>query len=53
MKYFVLAPLPETKFRGISIFPEDEIEEQFLKIKIEKIKDLEEIRKFINSRKKV
>lgn len=52
MKYFTLAPLPETKYRGISIFPEDEVEEKFLKIKIEKIKDLEEIRKFLQSRKK-
>jgi hypothetical protein len=49
MIYIKLAPLPETEFPGIAIYPEDKTEEIYLKAEIEKMK-IEQIRNFIRSK---
>lgn len=53
MKYFEVTPLPETKFKGITIYPEDEQEERFLKAKIHDIKEIEKIRNFLRRPKTI
>ena len=51
MNIIRLSPLPETKFEGIALYPEDASDEWFLKKEVEHIKELIEMRKFLNKNK--